>query len=158
MLLQASLTSTARTRIHVSLQVVQIQLWRMADTAATPMRIILGCGSLGVASLAWVAWQSRREQRDRMLPTKHQTNVGRRLVEVAMMVLPDWKWSVSVIYVTVYWFTQSTYRSGMYWTKQCFPEIEWEVIYLTLGCGKRLGMWNKYLLVPKHLYSPPFPR
>jgi hypothetical protein len=53
--LQQSLTSTARTTVHVSLQDVQMQLRRMTGMAATSMRSTRGCGSLDVASLAWAA-------------------------------------------------------------------------------------------------------
>jgi hypothetical protein len=45
--------TAARTRIQVSQLVVQMQLRRMEGAAATSMRLTRGCGSLGVASLAW---------------------------------------------------------------------------------------------------------
>ncbi len=108
-----SLTSTARTGIRVSRRVVQTQLRRMEGVAAMSMRLTRGCGSLGVASLAWVAWQSRRLHIGRILPAKRhgRTSVGRRLVSVAMVMVPDWKWSVSasVICVRMYLFIAGTY-------------------------------------------------
>ncbi len=55
LVLQLSLTRTARTRVHVSQPDVQTQLWRMEGEAATSMRLTLGCGSLDVASLALAA-------------------------------------------------------------------------------------------------------
>ncbi len=70
-LLWQSLTSTARTSIHVSRLVVQTQLLSMAGMAATSMRLTRGCGSLDVASLAWEAWQLRRLLIGRMLSAKY---------------------------------------------------------------------------------------
>ena len=55
MRLQLSLTSTARTRVHVSLPDVLTQLQRIEGKAATSMRLTLGCGSLDVANLALAA-------------------------------------------------------------------------------------------------------
>ena len=109
MRLQLSLTSTARTRVHVSLPDVRTQLRRMEGEAATSMRLTLGCGSLGVASLALAAWQSRRLRRGKNLPANRRTSVGRRLVRDASVMVPEWKWSVSVIWVSMYGYIPGTY-------------------------------------------------
>ena len=50
--LRQSLTSTARTRLHVSRRVVQTLLRRMAGAVATSTRSAHGCGNSDVASLA----------------------------------------------------------------------------------------------------------
>ncbi len=93
-----------------------------------------GCGSLDVASLAWVAWQSRRLQRSRMLPAKHRTSVGRRLVRVTRAIVPDW----NEVWVWTAWVCTCTspVHTGMYWSVQSVAGQLREDILVTLGCGK----------------------
>jgi hypothetical protein len=81
-----------------------------------------------------VIWQSRRLQIGRILPAKRQTSVGRRLVRVARVIVPDWKWSVSVICVRAYLYITGT--TSMYWSKKSFHENMWTDISLTLACEK----------------------
>ncbi len=93
-------SSTARTRIRVSLQVVRTQQWRMAGVAATSMRSTRGCGSLDVPHLGCLII---KETLDRHNATaKRQTRVGRRLIRVARVMVPDWKCSFGVICRSMY--------------------------------------------------------
>ncbi len=86
------------------------------------------------SSLAWVAWQSRRLSRGRMLPAKHRTSVGRRLIADARMILPDW----NEVWVWSVWVCTGTYcvHTSMYWTNQSFPENKWADFSLTFCNGK----------------------
>jgi hypothetical protein len=108
-----------------------------------------GCGSfkLDVASLAWLAWQSRSLQRGRMLPAKHQTSVGRKMVNVAKAMEPGWN-EVWVWTAWVLLYITSTYRNVLVCTKRCW-KVErrhtgdfglWEV---------KLGVLKEYMVVPK---------
>ncbi len=92
-----------------------------------------GCRNLDVASLAWVAWQSGRLQRGRMLPAKHRTSVGRRLVRVAKAIVTDW----SEVWVWTACTCTSPVHTGMYRSVQSVAEKlrELEDILVTLDCG-----------------------
>jgi hypothetical protein len=71
---------------------------RLAGVAATSMRSTRGCGCMDVASLAWVAWQSRRL---RIGSAKRPTSVWRRLVMAARMMVPENGWNE--VWVGVVW-------------------------------------------------------
>ncbi len=75
--------------IPVSQQFVQTQLLslRMEGVAATFVSLILGCDSLGMASLVLAALQSRTLQIGRILPAKCQTCCGMRLVREARVTV-----------------------------------------------------------------------
>ncbi len=139
MWLQQSLTSAERTRIDVSLRVVQTQKQRMAGVAATSMRSTLGCGSLDVASLAWAAWWLRRLWIGRILPAKRKTSIRRRLMSAKRVMVPEMKCELDLYeYVLVQTeyvlFTPSTYL-----VSTIFPQYVrgtyWYVLWLQKYCS-----------------------
>jgi hypothetical protein len=63
----------------------------MDTVAAMCMRLTSGCGSLDVASRAWVVCQSRRLLTGRMLLCMSGASVELRLAGVARLIGLDWK-------------------------------------------------------------------
>ncbi len=128
---------------------------------ATSMRLIPSCGSLGVASLAWAVWQSRRLHIRRKLPVMNGPSVQERLVSVArvIQVVPDWKWSVSVIYVSMYqyitspvlqrptemWSTHDARRVLVWWLNSTMY-----LVYTMLMYGTTIYL---HILVQNSIYS-----
>ena len=69
----------------------------MEGVAAMSMRLTHGCGSLGVASHAWVVCQLKRLMTGRRLLRRSASCVELRLAGVARRIGHDGKWSVVVI-------------------------------------------------------------
>ncbi len=98
------LTSTASTRGQASLWAAVTLQQRMASVAAMRMRWTRGCGSLGVASRAWVVCRLKRQVPGRRLLRRRGSCGELRLACVASLIGPDqalmgnevWLWVVSV--------------------------------------------------------------
>ncbi len=106
-------TSSASTRVHGSPWAVQTRQLQMAGVAATFMRSTLGCGTLAVASHAWVVLLWRRLPCGRKLYKWTKPSVLLRLVGAGGRTERD-QMKCAV------WFTSVLVRTCMY---QYVPSI-----------------------------------
>ena len=130
-----------------------MQLLLTEGGAAMSMRLTRGCGSLGVASHAWVVWQSRRLQAGRMLYVMKGSSVDGRLVGVARpRIKPDSKWKVAVTFVCMY----MTVYTCMYQYIPCSPETGYILCFFHFGLQDMLYCtWGVYTCIKNHDRSAP---
>ncbi len=117
-----------------------------------------GCGSLDVASLVWVAWQSRRLQRGICdAACKALDQHGKETREGCKGDGAWLEWNVSMNCMSMHWYITSTYRYVLVFTKRC-----WKVERRHIGDFRlwevKLGVLKEYMVVPKQTNTGWLPR
>jgi hypothetical protein len=117
-------------------------------------------GTYAVFETVWGDFrQLRRLQRGRILPANRQTSVGRRLVRVASVMVPEWKCSVECD-LGEYVLIQHWYIRVCTGINKAFLKIWKQTFFFTLNygrwyleCGTWIWWYPSMIIVPHSPYN-----